>query len=631
MSTFKVLFPTKGLQLLNGGLNSKFEKSIIPNNESPDCKNVTYNSGSIGTRDGFSIVNTASVGSFVCDGIYTRQGANNAETMIAFFGGQGFTLVGTSMITIPSAQSAFTAGVRVGSTQAEDHIFFGNGYVNPYKYNGTNFTRHGVPAPTQTASSLTGGAGNPNGLYSYKFTFINSQSVEGNPSSASANISLALTKNSITSIPVAPQSHGVNSRKIYRNVTSGVTWFLLTTLSDNTTTTYSDDTADASLGAAAPSGKGEPPKYSFLVYHKGRIFCNDLDNPSFVWYSDLNEPFTFGPTNFQILGDASTDFVSGFSIQDDSIIVFGQKSPWMIYMPDTTPANWKIVKSKAQYTSISPFGNFLYNNKVGYPAVQNDIFSGIASLSGNIPDPSVSFLTTASMGSFLTSDKIKPDMFDVPLTYVGNISSIVYKNQALISLTKGALATTNNRIYVMDFSIGEQKQESETWGVWTGLNAAQFAIYGGLLYYGSSKATGKVHKITPGVYNDDGAAIDSYLWTKEFTGLPGQESFTKDFRQINMLVDLAGNYNMGFSYRTDSDSGVGTQIDINLNPNSSLWGTMIWGTSVWGSGSTQKDMRVFLNGSRGKRIQFKFSNKNTANQRFSVHWLNFTYNLKGLR
>jgi hypothetical protein len=58
---------------------------------------------------------------------------------------------------------------------------------------------------------------------------------------------------------------------------------------------------------------------------------------------------------------------------------------------------------------------------------------------------------------------------------------------------------------------------------------------------------------------------------------------------------------------------------------------MEWGTDSWGGGVDQEDVRFDLGTARGKRIQFKFSNQNAADQRFKVHGLNYAYNLKGLR
>lgn len=632
MSEFRVIYPSKsGKVLFDGGLNNKYERSIIEDNESPDCLNVVFGAGSVGTRDGFIKVNTASVGSYVCDGIYTRRGSNNAETMCAFFNGTGYTLNGTSFITIGSAQSVFTAGVRVGAAQMENHIFFGNGGVTPYKYNGTDFTRHGVPQPTNTISQATGGAGNPNGDYRYKVAFMNSASVFGNPSSATVTITVASTKVELTSLPVAPQSHGVSARRIYRTVAGGSTYKTLATINDNTTTTYSDDIADASLGADAPSDKGEPPNYAFIVYHQNRLFMA-TGTDGVVWYTDLNEPYTVGSTNFLTIGDQSTDFVKGLAVYGNELVISGQQAPWMVYMPDTTPSNWKIVKCKTAYTSISPFGFFAYDNYLGFPAVQNGKFAGIASLSGDAIAPDATQTTISTIGSELKSERIEPDMFDIQESYLGNISAIVFKNKAYITMTKGSGQTQNNRIYVMDFSIQNlKKRHKESWVPWSGLNAAQFTVYNGTLYFGSSTANGFVYKQNVGVYSDDGAAINSYFWTKEFSGHAEEESLSKDFRYTNLLVDLAGAYFMGLAVRTDSDSGDGTVYQIDIDPDASQWGSMVWGVDTWGAGALQKDLRVYLAGARGKRVQFKFSNLNTAGQRFKVHWQNFTYNTKGPR
>lgn len=632
MSDFRRIYPNEGKVLFDGGLNTKFAKSIIQDNESPDCLNVEFGAGTVETRSGFRKVNTTTVGTFVCDGLYTRKGSGNAETMVAFFGGTGFTLGTTTFVTIASAQSIYTAGTRIGAAQMENHIFFGNGAFTPYKYNGTAFTRHGVPQPTNTAGFTTGIAGNPNGAYTYKFTYVNSASVEGNPSTASTTFTVVNEKIELTTIPVAPQSHGVAARKIYRTVTSGSTYLLVATISDNTTTTYSDNVADASLGAAAPSNKGEPPVYSTIIYHQNRLFMNDSTNGALVWYTDLNEPYTVGSSNFLIIGDNSTDFVKSFAVQDNLLTVFCQRYVWLVYMPSNDPTDWQIIKSKSPYTSWSPFGNFEFDNKIGFPAIQNDKFIGIAALEGDTINASINVNNNVTAGSYMQSERIEADMFDVVESTVGNISSIVFKDKAYISVTKGTGNTTNNRVYVMDFSIARLNKNQEiAWAPWTGLNASQFTIYAGNLYYGTSTATGYVYAYDSGVYADDGAAINSYYWTKEFPGYKQDESFNKDFRYANFLIDLAGSYYMYIGHRTDSDSGSGAMEQVSLANGAATWGSLVWGVDEWGAGFSQGDRRVYLGSDRGKRIQFKFTNQNTVNQRFKVHWMNFTYNLKGPR
>jgi hypothetical protein len=633
---FSKIYPSKGRINLDGGKNSKFERSIIADNESPDAKNVVFTNGAAETREGFARFNATSLGSHVIDGLYTRRDRNGAETMIVFCGGSAFRSDATSFTTIASAQSVFTSGVRVATAQQENHMFIGNGGVIPYKYNGTDFTRHGVYPPTTAPVVASNGVGalDASADYRYRVTFVNSQSVESDVGSASATFTISATsgQNRLTSIPVAPQSWGVSARRIYRTEGNGTTYKLVTEIADNTTTTYDDNTPDSSLGVTAPTDNGVPPKYSIIIYHQGRLFMNDPANPSYVVYTDLNEPFTVGSLNFKPVGDDTSDLVKGLSVYNNSIMVHCERSQWLIYMPDTDDANWKTVRIDSPYGSKSPFCFLDFNGRQLFAAVQNDKFVGFAALSGASVEPSATLLTVSNAGSFLRSDRIEPDMFQVQETYLGNITGIVYKNKAWIAVTYGSGQTTNNRVYQMDFSISNlSKQQKESWVPFTGINASQFTVFGGNLYFGSSTANGRVYQAESGVYNDDGAAIDSYIWTKEFSGYDPDFNMHKDFRYANVLVDLQGSYFMDVYYRVDSDIGEGSQSQIDLTPGGSLWGELEWGTDTWGGGATQRDFTLDLGTTAGKRIQFKFTNQNTINQKFKVHGINFTYNMKGRR
>jgi hypothetical protein len=206
------------------------------------------------------------------------------------------------------------------------------------------------------------------------------------------------------------------------------------------------------------------------------------------------------------------------------------------------------------------------------------------------------------------------------------------KRRLFFDASNTSASTENDRIFYFDFSISDASRKTPyAWAPWTGLYAAQIAEYSGNLYYIDGRAQGFVYKMNAGVYADNGSAINSYYYTKEFGGNEGDFNYHKDFRFGNILVDLAGTYLMGVTAKVDSDSGAGNAQTINLDPGGSLWGSMIWGQDVWGGGSTQKEFRVDLGTISGKRIQFKFDNQNTANQRFKVHGLNFLSNVKGFR
>lgn len=633
---YNVVFPPDGRLQLDGGLNTKFEKSLIPDNESPDHYNVVFGNGAVGTRGGSSQLNTTAVGSFVCDGIYTKNDqSTSAETMVVFFGGSMHQLTGTSTFTsVPSSVSVFTAGQRVGACEYQNKLFIGNGGVTPYKYDGTYFTRHGVP-PASGSLTLTSNAGGiAAGTYMYKFTYRNSFAVEGDVGSATT-IALSASGNvAITNIPVAPQSHGVSARRIYRTEVGGTTFKLVTTIADNTTTSYTDSTTDANLGATAPTDQGEPPKYSVVAYHQNRLFCNDASNGNYLWYSELGEPYTFKVTNFLRVGDNTGDLVKAIWVYQNNIVIGCAKSPWLLYMPSTDPTEWSLIRIASPFGTKSPFGAFLFNDRIMMPAQENTRFVGFAAISGTSVDPSASVLDTMIAGGQLQSDKIQPDMLDVNANYVGNISAISYKNRGFISLTKGSGQTTNDKIYVFDYSISNLSRDQRfSWAVYSGLQAAQFTVYNGNLYYGSSNAVGLVYQMETTSYTDGSGstAINSYYWTKEFAGLKGHENYVKDFRKLKILVDQAGSFYMNVAYRVDSDSSEGVAIQVDLSSPTAVWNSFRWGASTWSGGFSQKEIEVPLGTAHGKRIQFKFSNQNTASQRFKVHGLNLVYNIRGIQ
>ena len=633
MSDFDIIYPPNKRQTLDGGQNNKFERSIIDDSESPSCQNVIFDNGSVATREGITKLNTLSVGSFACDGIYTRRANTGAETMVVFFGGTAMTLGTTTFTTIPSAQSVFTAGVRVAGMQYENHLFVGNGFVVPYKYNGTDWTRHGVYPPTTTMSVASNGAGNLAGDYRYKVTFVNSQAVESDVGPATATFAVTATggQTTLTSIPTATVSWGVSQRYIYRTDAGGSTFKRIATLSDNTTTTYNDNIASSSAGVSAPVDNGVPPFYNACIYHQNRLFMNDQANPNLVWYSELGEPYTVASTNFDLFGDASADLVKGFAIYDNSIIVFCENSEWMWYMSDTDPDNWRKIQIRSSYGSKSPFGAVRYENKVLFPAFQNSKLVGFAAIAGDSIEPSASLLTVSAAGSEMQSDRIEPDIFQIQSAYAGNISAIIYKNKAYLAVTYGDGATTNNRVYVFDFSISNLNRKNPAWSPFLTVNAAQMTVYNGNLYFGSSITDGFVHRLNSGTYSDNGSAINSFFWTKEFSGRNGHQTLEKDFRSVDLLVDKSGEFYMNLTYRVDSDSGDGTTVLVNLSSGATLWNNFNWGSANWGAGAEQEEISVPLGSARGKRIQFKFDNQNIAGQNFKVHGINFTYNIRGKR
>lgn len=115
-------------------------------------------------------------------------------------------------------------------------------------------------APSGTIAVALAGAGSglvENGAHTYGFTYVDVYGVESGISATAVATVIDKTSNgkvSVSSIAVGPTTVTA-SRKVYRSTAGTTTPLkLLTTIADNTTTVYTDNIADASLGATAPAG-----------------------------------------------------------------------------------------------------------------------------------------------------------------------------------------------------------------------------------------------------------------------------------------------------------------------------------------------------------------------------------------
>ncbi len=109
------------------------------------------------------------------------------------------------------------------------------------------------PKPATAPVVTLGGAGNvDNGLHSYRVTFVTpGGETDGGPASAGVVTTATAGQVALSAIPLG--SAAVTARRVYRTLANGSSYRLLTTLADNTSTTYTDNTADVSLGTTLPT------------------------------------------------------------------------------------------------------------------------------------------------------------------------------------------------------------------------------------------------------------------------------------------------------------------------------------------------------------------------------------------
>ena len=112
-------------------------------------------------------------------------------------------------------------------------------------------------APGAATAALAGlGAGNVNsGTHSYKITFVTAGG-ETDAGAVSGTVTTTAGDGQVALSAIPTGSVFVTSRKVYRTAAGNAVtgpWLLLATVADNTTTTYADNTADASLTTASPT------------------------------------------------------------------------------------------------------------------------------------------------------------------------------------------------------------------------------------------------------------------------------------------------------------------------------------------------------------------------------------------
>lgn len=165
--------------------------------------------------------------------------------------------------------------------------------------------------------------------YTYRFTYVTRYGHESNagPPTRIIKTTAARDEINLTDIPVSSDDQ-VIARRIYRTVNGGVLHTFLDVINNNTTTTYTDTTADTGLAdTSAPlvgdvNDDNSPPSPCGIVKKwKRTIFLAGFpDRPEVVGYSEDDEPESYPTLNEVRLDSKITamyETYSGFVIETE--------------------------------------------------------------------------------------------------------------------------------------------------------------------------------------------------------------------------------------------------------------------------------------------------------------------------
>ena len=215
-------------------------------------------------------------------------------------------------------------------------------------YDTLQVTNWGIAPPTNAVSVAAGGSGNLDFAdYQYLVTFgvsLAGETIqESSPGPASAHVSFTNQRASLSNIPVSSDPQ-VNERNIYR-LDSGGQFRLVGTINDNTTTTFVDNTADASVTGQVLVVHRDPPKPFFaIIEHQDAVWgfgysSSDPRTMSDLWNSNYTEPWGFDEANQVIpVGEnAGADVAVALASTGTVLACLKSKSFWIVL---GTPGNY---------------------------------------------------------------------------------------------------------------------------------------------------------------------------------------------------------------------------------------------------------------------------------------------------
>lgn len=274
------------------GMNTKLEDLEQDVQYVKLAQNTRYEEepGTAYKRQPITYYNTSTLGANPIMSITRYYKSDGTIKLIAVYDttikvGTDATGVFTSL-TLPVGFS-LTAGKRMSFVVDRDLLIMSNGSDNIIAYDGTS---DNICWELGSCKAKVGsGTGITRTNISYQITMETDTYICGAVSNEIASVTNEDIE--LSNIPLGPV--GTTNRRVYRKSSeTGGSYKLIATIANNTDTTYTDTTADASGGGVLPAVTDDFPKGSILKVHRERFFISgDPNNPNRVYYSEPYLPW----------------------------------------------------------------------------------------------------------------------------------------------------------------------------------------------------------------------------------------------------------------------------------------------------------------------------------------------------
>lgn len=583
-------------------LTSHINPFLTPNNGAVVAQNVRANElyGALVKRA--SMIDAGSAGSFKITGLHRYYQADGDKYTIAS-GSSVLVADKNDSGTYVTIRDELTDGARWQFLTYKDKVIGGNGVDRPQKYDGATLTTANTDG-ARTAGILTADLGAPfaelntgtaldaSKWYQYKVAFYDGSTyffsnARSNPILTGADVHNI----TLTDIPLGPS--GTTARYIYRTLDNASraaaeansTFYLVGTISDNSTTTYNDATSDATaftnpaptwLTVSAGSDL-TPPIGKFYELHKERLWiANNPNHKSDVYYSYAFKPDIFNAAAYEPIRENDGDEIT-FLKNQLGVLVIGKTNTIMKFNT--------LAASDTQWQVVGPYSTV--GCQAPYSASQSPL--GIIYLSKN------GIYVFNGEGSQLISDVVTKDLKDALWTSRNDVAGIYFDNEYYLSYTsKESGEGENNRVMVFDLQRDSYNIDLKN------LNA--FAVFSsgtddGTLYAGSSLSDGHIlgqsKSSSEIVYKTKSALEAGTMDSVDITG-------TEDSPVIELAwgigcddASLAGLTTNDFTTEiTDRPETSGEWFSPILNVQAGEFDKLYWSEELGGHGEITFDVRT---------------------------------------
>lgn len=321
------------------------QKALVQKRKGASVYNATPISGSPAILGQYAYRKYAGSGSYT---LYHLAVSNNGRLDV-------ISNAGVAASADASSPAPFTSGNFLPDFAVANNVaFIVNANGDAKKFNGTSVQNIGITRPTVgTMAIAAGAAGNHNGTYEARVTYVNTAT--GQESSASnttaASVTVASKALSWTNIPVSSDSQ-VDARRLYlRNTATMANFYLAATISDNTSTTTTTNISDTSLVTLGPdTAENDPPPtgVKYIATHQSRLFASDGVD---LFFSKPDLPEAFDPDNTESVNANDGDQITAIAAAHEIIIVFKRNAMYGLFGDD--PDSWTIRQISADIGCVS--------------------------------------------------------------------------------------------------------------------------------------------------------------------------------------------------------------------------------------------------------------------------------------